>query len=99
MEIVKSQTSGWMCSLLRSTMGPRWGCTREMAENIRNGHLRRRVVAADTTMVVMVAMGVTTVMEVMDTNGALLEEAGRSLVPAAAAAQVAIDSTCTSMLI
>ena len=70
-----------------------------MAENIRNGHLRRRVVAADTTMVIMVAMGVTAVMEVMDTNGALLEGAGRSLVPAAAAAQVAIDSTCTSMLI
>ena len=66
-----------------------------MAENIRNGHLRRKVVAADTTMVIMVAMGV---MEVMDTNGALLEGAGRSLVPAAAA-QVAIDSTCTSMLI
>ena len=68
-----------------------------MAENIRNGHLRRRVVAADT-LVVMVAMGVMGVMAVMDTNGALLEEAGRSLVPAAAA-QVAIDSTCTSMLI
>ena len=67
-----------------------------MAENIRNGHLRRRVVAADTTMVVMVAMGV---MAVMDTNGELLEGAGRSLVQAAAAAQVAIDSTCTSMLI
>ena len=67
-----------------------------MAESIRNGHLRRREVAADTTMVVMVAMGV---MEVMDTNGALLEEDGRSLVLAAAAAQVAIDSTCTSMLI
>ena len=66
-----------------------------MAENIRNGHLRRKVVAADTTMVIMVAMGV---MEVMDTNGALLVGAGRSLVPAAAA-QVAIDSTCTSMLI
>ena len=70
-----------------------------MAENIRNGHLRRMVVAADTTMVVMVIMGDTAVMEVMDTNGALLEEAGRSLVPAAAAAQVAINSTCTSMLI
>merc|ERR1719391_1596248 len=48
-------------------------------------------------MVIMVAMGVTAVMEVIDTNGELLEEAGRSLVPAAVA-QVAIDSTCTSML-
>merc|ERR1711963_889027 len=45
-------------------------------------------------MVVMVAMGV---MAVMDTNGELLEGAGRSLVQAAAAAQVAIDSTGTSM--